>query len=364
MARVIGIDPGTVSFDLCGLEDDRVFLDRSLPAAEVTADPESLVGLLTAAMPLDLIAGPSGYGLPLVPIKHLTEREIFLAYLPRDAGETGGIGGLRRVVDALRSADLPVVFTPGVVHLPSVPAHRKANRLDMGTADKVCAAALAIEDQATHLGVEYEETCFVLAELGGAFTAVLAVEGGRIVDGQGGSSGPMGYRALGAMDGELAYLLGKFSKGALFSGGAAYLAGSPEAAPEELGRRTDRAAREAREALVEAVVKAVAAERVLVPGAREILLSGRLARVGWVESRMRDALSQFGTVRTVSGFARVAKEAAQGAALLADGLAGGRRRRLVETMEIRGASGTVFDYLHVAGAETLQQELARRAGSS
>ena len=37
MPRVIGIDPGTVSIDLCGLDDGRVFLDRSLPTAEALA---------------------------------------------------------------------------------------------------------------------------------------------------------------------------------------------------------------------------------------------------------------------------------------------------------------------------------------
>ncbi len=178
------------------------------------------------AMPVDLIAGPSGYGLPLVAIDRLTDRDIMLACLPRDPGQTEGVVGLRRMFSALQIAHLPVVFTPGVVHLPTVPAYRKANRLDMGTADKVCAAALAIDDQASRFGLEYEMASFVLVELGGAFSAVLAVQHGRIVDGAGGSSGPMGYRALGAMDGELAYLLRRFSKAVLLSGGAAYLAGA------------------------------------------------------------------------------------------------------------------------------------------
>lgn len=356
MARVIGIDPGTLSFDLCGLDGGRVFLDRSLPSTDVISKPQLLLDLLSGARPVELITGPSGYGLPLITIDRLTDRHILLANLAREPGQAEEVAGLGRVFGALRSAQMPVLFLPGVVHLSTVPAHRKANRIDMGTADKVCAAALAIDDQAAYLGLHYEETSFVLAELGGAFSAVLAVDRGRIVDGQGGSSGPMGFRSAGAMDGEVPYLLGRFPKAALVSGGAAFLAGSPDASPEELGQRSDAAARGAQEALVEAVLKAVAAEHALIPRAREILLSGRLTRVDWVVSRLRDALSRFAPLRVVRRFARVASEAAQGAALLADGLAGGSRRGLVEALQLRSASGTVFDHLFVAGAEALRKK--------
>ena len=69
MPRVVGIDPGTVSFDIHGLEDGHAFLDRSVPTSEVAGNPEMLLAVLQAALPLDLIAGPSGYGLPLVPIE-------------------------------------------------------------------------------------------------------------------------------------------------------------------------------------------------------------------------------------------------------------------------------------------------------
>jgi predicted butyrate kinase (DUF1464 family) len=61
-------------------------------------------------------------------------------------------------------------------------------------------------------------------------------------------------------------------------------------------------------------------------------------------------------VRRVEGFARVAKEAAQGAALIADGLAGGRYEELVDAMQLRGAGGTVLDHLYVTGVETLRIE--------
>lgn len=47
------------------MEGGRVTLDRSLPTAEALADPEAFLALLRSAGPPDLVAGPSGYGLPL-----------------------------------------------------------------------------------------------------------------------------------------------------------------------------------------------------------------------------------------------------------------------------------------------------------
>src|SRR5262249_21658660 len=116
MRRVIGIDPGTVSVDLCGLDDGKVFLDRSLPTAEALADPAVIVDILKAAnreAALDLGAGPSGYGLPLIRAQDLSETDLRLAYLA-PSGESGGIGGVRALMRALASTALPVVLTPGV----------------------------------------------------------------------------------------------------------------------------------------------------------------------------------------------------------------------------------------------------------
>src|SRR2546427_7303552 len=174
MPRVIGIDPGTVSLDLCGLDDGRLFLDRSRPTAQALADPARFVAELEAAGPLDLVAGPSGYGLPLTRVQDATEEDLRLAFLAA-RGETGGIGGLRDVVRALARSALPVVLTPGVVHLPTVPAHRKVNRVDMGTAEKVCAVALAVSEQARRVGRPPASVSLGLLELGGGFTAVGAV---------------------------------------------------------------------------------------------------------------------------------------------------------------------------------------------
>lgn len=349
MTRVIGIDPGTTSVDLCGLDDGEVFLDRSLPTAEALADPSTLVALLAAATPLDLVAGPSGYGLPLRAARDLTEADLRLAYLAAE-GESGGIGGLRSLMRTLAGSSAPVVLTPGVVHLASVPVHRKVNRVDMGTADKVCAAALAVHEQARRRGCEAREVSFILLELGGAFTAAIGVHQGRIVDGVGGTSGPIGLRAAGALDGEVAFLAGAVEKRLLFRGGVATVAGSPDAPAEALADPRTARGRLAWEAYVENATKAVAALAVSVPHATDVILSGRLAYVAGVREQLAqriEATIAGRPVHTLSGFAVVAKQAAQGAALIADGLAGGRSAALVDAMGIREASGSVLDHLYV-----------------
>src|SRR5947209_5677347 len=292
MPRVIGIDPGTVSIDLCGLEDGTVFLDRSFPTAAALADPGAFVALLTDAGPLDLIAGPSGYGLPLVRAREATEEDLRLAFLAAE-GEAGGIGGLRALARALAGSGLPVVLTPGVIHLTSVPEHRKVNRVDMGTADKVCVAALAIAERAVRTTRPLDEVSLVLLELGGAFTAVIAVAGGKIVDGAGGSAGPLGFRAAGALDGEVAYLAGAVSKAMLFTGGAASVAGWDAAAvvaPERFARPAAPRERVAWDAFVESAVKFATAIALSVPSPREFVLSGRLAQVEAVQQAIRQRL--------------------------------------------------------------------------
>jgi predicted butyrate kinase (DUF1464 family) len=348
MPRVIGIDPGTVTIDFCGLEDGRVFLDRSFPTAEALADPAAVVALLRNAGPLDLIAGPSGYGLPVKPATQATHDDLRLAFLAAE-GEPGGIGGLRALVRALARSGLPVVFTPGVIHLPSVPGHRKVNRVDLGTADKVCATALAIDEQARRTGRPLDSVSLVLLELGGAFTAAVAVELGQIVDGFGGTSGPLGFRAAGALDGEVAFLAGTISKAMLFKGGAAAVAGweSAAATPERFAQPLTAQERIAWEAYVEGATKAATALATSVLASpKEFVLSGRLAHIESVQQEIRRRLEPVGPARLLEGFAAVAKEGAQGAALIADGLAGGKHRALVESLGIRAARGTTLDHLY------------------
>ena len=333
MTRVVGIDPGTVSIDVCGIADGQLYLDRSWPTEAALAHPDGLIEFLTRSGPPDLIAGPSGYGLPLLRSVDATDADLRLAFLAAPE-EPGGIGGLRSLTKRLGSSGLPVVYTPGVIHLDTVPEHRKINRVDLGTADKLCAAVLGIQDQAERLRCSPDGVSFILVELGGAFTAAVAVERGQIVDGVGGTSGPMGWRAAGALDGEVAFLAGRITKEALFQGGVSSV----------VQRNPARAAM-AREGYLEGAARAVRQLRCSAPSAGEILLSGRNARDPEIQGRLIADLADLGVVRLLTGFAANAKQGAQGAALLADGLAGGRYAGMVSRLRIREARGTVLDHL-------------------
>jgi predicted butyrate kinase (DUF1464 family) len=350
--RVAGVDPGTVSFDVCGLDGGEVFLERSFRTVDVGADPQRLVDVLVEHGPFDLVLGPAGYGLPLVPVERVGDRELTLMLLLRADEPHGpvGVGGMRSIVGALMAAGLPLVFGPGAIHLPTIPAYRKWNRIDLGTADKVASVALCIADQAQRLAIDVAETSFVMLELGGGFSAALAVDGGRVVDGLGGSAGPIGARACGALDAEVAYLLGAaLSKGTVFSGGALDPRGELDLSEGLEALRRDPRHSEGWLALEEGAAKAALTLTVSARAPREILLTGRLAQAPGLLEALGERLAGVAPVRIVGGVA-----AARGAAVLADGLAGGRHAALVERLGVRGASGSALDHLRVDGADRIR----------
>ena len=347
--RAIGIDPGTKSFDFFGMEDDDVILDASVPSEEVARNPEVILEILRSVRPVDIIVGPSGYGIPLTSLEEATE-EALSFMLPQNPEDVSVNEGIKRVFRLMKAEGFPTYFTPGVIHLPTVPIYRKANKLDMGTADKVCCVALGIKDQAEYYGIDFRETSFILVEVGYGFTAVIAVKDGEIIDGLGGTSGGPGFLTAGALDFELAIRLPKLSQSFVFTGGARDMAGEEDLTPEKLAKERERY-RDAWEMLMESIAKGVAAMKVSLPDPREILLSGRLARIPEIEEELKRRLGVFGEVRRVRRRAKTAKEAAEGACIIGEGLMGGRYRGIVEALKLREAKGTMFDYVLVKGAK-------------
>lgn len=339
--RVAGADPGTSSLDLLILDDGRVADQVRFAPAELQADPTAPVRWLADCGPFAVVAGPSGFGLPLIRAADCTERDLALMNLRRqdDPAAGQGVVGFARLLRALCASSLPVVFLPGAIHLSTVPAHRKLNRIDVGTADKVCVAALALQQHVSS-GRPLAEANLGVVELGSAFTACLALQAGRVVDGLGGTSGPIGWRSGGAWDGEAAYLLGPLAKADLFAGGVTALG------KEDAGRELFR----------ESLLKAVAGLHAITPFA-ELVLSGQLLET---ETALTDEvatdLARFAPVRRLASLPGAwVKHAAQGAALLADGLAGGVHSPIVEALHLREASGTVLDWLRYPRAAEVRK---------
>ena len=138
-------------------------------------------------------------------------------------------------------------------------------------------------------------------------------------------------------------------KAHLFAGGVEAVAqSSPEGRPIAI------------DAYVEGAVKAVLQLRASAPHADEVVVSGRGAADADLLARLRAALRGL-TVHHLEGFALVAKQGAQGAAILADGLVGGRHEALVRCLRIREAGGTVLDHLHVITPAAARRRLGLEA---
>jgi predicted butyrate kinase (DUF1464 family) len=369
MVKAVGIDSGTKTMDIYGFDDEngKVLVDLALSREEVTVNPSLVIDKLRevqqASGKIDAIAGPAGYGLPLQKAKYASYEDIALATFvtQADVERKLKIVGLRKLMELMKNTeDLNIWFTPSVIQLPTVPEYRKANRIDMGTNDKVPSAILAVKDQAERLNIGYDETNLIVVEIGFAYTSAMAVKNGQIVDAMAGTAGFPSFLGMGFLDGELVYGLVNtvedFSKLRLFAGGAAAVAGFDTSKPiEEFinGAKTSEKIRAGLNLMLESVVKDVAS---LLPSVKpkEIILSGRFTSIpdfnAMAKNRLEAFFSEIGSkidVVKIHGNAKIAKGAAEGAAILANGIAHGKYEGIVNVMKLRESKGGIFDHVHL-----------------
>jgi predicted butyrate kinase (DUF1464 family) len=375
----IGIDSGTKTMDIYGFndKDDSTIIDIAIPRDQITQSAKLVVEKLREVQAnvgkIDAIVGPSGYGMQLKLAKQASDQEIAQATFitEADVKRRLRIVGLRELMQLLRGADdLNVFFTQGVIHLTTVPKYRKANRIDMGTSDKVLSVVLAVKDQAERLNITYSQTSFILVEVGFGYTSAMAVKDGQIVDAMAGTAGFPSFLGSGFFDSEVAYALSNvtdnFSKQMLFAGGVASYAKVDTSKPlEEFVQNTENNAhfKEGLEMMLESVVKDVAS---LLPSTmpREIILSGRFIRIPQFLSALNRKFADFFKnikvkmdINVLETNAQVTKQAAEGAAIFANGLAGGKYGSLIDAMKLRYSEGSVFSNLYFGDqiAEGLQK---------
>jgi predicted butyrate kinase (DUF1464 family) len=369
LVKSIGIDSGTKTMDIFGFDDKdgSIIIDVAIPRDEITKSSKLVLEKLREAQnrfgKIDAIVGPSGYGMCLKKAQLATDEEIAEATFVTEADVIRRLRiiGLRELMLLLRSAeDLNTWFTQGVIHLITVPKFRKVNRIDMGTSDKVLSVVLAEKDQAERLKISYDKTSFFLVEVGFGYTSAIAVKNGQIVDAMAGTAGFPSFLGMGFLDAEVAYAVANsiddFSKQLLFAGGVASFAGFDPSRPLEefvKAAKTNSQIKQGYEMMLEAIVKDVAS---LLPTVvpKEIILSGRFTRIPEFLADMKSKLSVFFEdiglkieITMLESKATVTKQAAEGAAVFANGLAGGKYKQLINAMRLMESEGTVFSNIYL-----------------
>ncbi|MBY8990812.1 MAG: DUF1464 family protein [Candidatus Lokiarchaeota archaeon] len=347
----LGIDPGSLSWDFFAQRNNKTILDTSLPTKDLINDPQKAIDIINSVKNINMMVAPSGFGLPLKNINDLTEQDIFFTLLKFKQKEKNQVLGLGNVLRLIKAQQIPGIIVPGVKHLPTVPRYRKINKIDMGTADKVCTTVTGIRDQMERLDITPEKTNFILVEIGYGFTAVLAIENGQIIDGIGGSN-ILGFRASGSLDGELAYLIGTIHKRNIYKGGVAYISGYSDLSLKEITllAEKDEQTKMALKAYLSSVKKAVfgiSSSFSHKNQITEILLAGRGANLTYLKEKMINGLSDVAPVKLMKSYSQIAKRAAQGAAFIANGILGGEFEPIITNMQLKNASGSILDDIFI-----------------
>jgi len=349
--KTMGFDPGSFQWKIAVIDDGGTIAMERLDTGRVSEHPGLLRDIIHRHLDgLRALAAPSGFGLPLTTIESVGERELRLMTLKRN-GKT--IVGLSKTVDIFREIQeetgIKCFILPSVKHLPTVPRWRKISRIDMGTSDKVCSVAWALQRIHEKLSRPYEEVSFVLAEVGHSFVSMVCVKGGEIVDGIGGTNVSFGTKASGALDAELAHIWSFPEKAGLYSGGLTDAAGM---GLEEIeGSLSGGLSGRAGDAL-KRLGESFASDALAISsrnGIRHFVLSSSVGPqlTAFMERALRDV-----GLRPVTDLA-VEESAALGAAYIANGIIGGRYQPLAQILAIASSTGSVLDDIFFSGEPLL-----------
>jgi len=373
--KALGIDPGTRSFDLTVVDGEEVVWEDSIDTTAIAENPQSLIEAIEEANEVDIIVGPSGYGVPVTFNRDIIDPRRFaleVLLLTRDEDLRSGVEkgelGIRvyeaivKVVVDLWRRNLPVCYIPSCILLPTIPAYRKINKLDMGTADKMAVAALGVFDQSSRESVDYAEVNFILVEMGFGYNAVIAIDGGRIVDAVGGTLFQTSFLSMGAVDGEIAVMGREWVRSDVFHGGVADICGTLSLDEAVDGyERFEEPYYSAMESMLEGLEKTVRSLTSSIKEPREILLSGRYARHERLRNLVCERLGEIAPVRQLNNLpgAKISKEAAQGYAIIGEGIAGGVFSDLIKHMRIDEARGTVLNWVFHPRLKNAKEKLLK-----
>lgn len=345
--KSLGFDPGSSSWKIAVVDDRQVVSTEKVDTARISAEPDLIRGIVEAHIDgLEAIAAPSGFGLPLTTIDRIDQNDVFLMTLKREEPSMIGLGKAVFVLKDIHDrTGVPCFVLPSVKHLGTVPRWRKINRIDLGTSDKLCAAAHALQRLSERHSTTYGGISFILSEVGHRFTSMICVKEGRIVDGIGGTCAGFGTMATGALDAELAYLWSFPDKSSIYSGGLVHVSRIPA---DGIAENLRRGSNPQLDAAISRYAESFASDAIAIASRNEVdnvVLSSALDPV--LTKILEGAARDIG-LKVLTGI-NDGFSSSIGAAYLANGLVGGRYRDLVQCLDLRNSCGSVMDDIYLRG---------------
>jgi len=372
--RVAGIDPGTKSFDIVVIEDDRVVFERSIETIKIAKDPQILIDVLKD-LSVDYIVGPSGYGVPVTFGNEILDPrrfaiEILLLSTEEDIEngiKIGEIGiwvydALAKVVTYLVNHYKDrVLFIPSVIQLQTVPWYRKINKIDMGTVDKLASAFLAIYNESIREPKSLNDINIIVVEMGFGYIGIIAVKEGRIVDGIGGTYASTGTLTTGAMDLEVVVGTKRWNRWDVFHGGVFWISNIFDLeALIKAYKSSEEPLASLYLSFIEGIAKDIARAMTVVPRVDKVVLTGRYSKNRDVVKHLLELVKDV-EITGIQGLkgAVISKEAGQGYAAIGEGIVGRYFADIVNHMKIREACGTVVDYVVHQAAKGFRERIIK-----
>jgi predicted butyrate kinase (DUF1464 family) len=157
---------------------------RLLQLSSFTDSPAMLayVQRICALYPEPTIAVASDLNTNFAALHTLTEQQFYEMTLYRGNQPEGD--KIKEILIAIGSLNLRSYSIPGVAYLDSIPAYRKLNRADMGTAGNL-SAITTILARMREREAAWSEMRFLYLEVGRAAKSIVVVEDGYIINGIG-----------------------------------------------------------------------------------------------------------------------------------------------------------------------------------
>lgn len=341
----IGIDAGTSKWAISVLEEykekgktkSKFKFETTIPTKEIKSDVHAVINLIEN-FNADCIILPSGYGLPLKHISELSDDDLFKISL-KNKDERESIG-IRKFLDEIKKRNLNGYVIPSVKHLPNVEDFKKVNVIDLGTSDKLCSVVYALS-----LSKNFKAENFILAEIGYGFNAFVKVRNGKICDGIGGTIASSGFLAHGRTDSEI-------KNNDKFSGGVLNVI-KQKVAPDDFFKNYKKFENGnlAHNYFIDGIIKDISA--LSDSKISKIYFCGKIS--GFVEGEIKGGLERksgriFVTKNIEKNIERIngaGSSASRGGAIIANGIAGGKFKNLINRMKIKDAKGDIFDYIFI-----------------